>query len=77
MAALYRSGGRAPTAPANPFVHEGFLPASAAGTLRSNLDTDAQAGEADNVSDYSLDWTAGAIGHPIHDPYWLYEKAAS
>ena len=28
-------------------------------------------------SHYSLDWMAGAIGHHVHDPYDLYEKAAS
>jgi hypothetical protein len=25
---------------------------------------------------YNLDWMSGAIGHYIHDPYTLYEKAA-
>ena len=32
--------------------------------------------DARDESDYSLDWMAGAIGHHIHDPYDLYEKAA-
>ena len=63
--------------PSKPVVYEDFLPASAAGIFRSNLDTDTQAaGEADNA-EYSLDWMAGQIGHHIHDPYDLYEKAAS
>jgi uncharacterized glyoxalase superfamily metalloenzyme YdcJ len=70
--AYYRGGD-----PAKPVVYEDFLPASAAGIFRSNLDGDAtkadfEAGTAD--SDYSLDWMAGAIGHHVHDPY---EKAAS
>ena len=36
-------------------------------------------GQADAVDNsvYSLDWLAGQIGHHIHDPYELYEKAAS
>jgi uncharacterized glyoxalase superfamily metalloenzyme YdcJ len=70
--AYYRGGD-----PAKPIVYEDFLPASAAGIFRSNLDTDTQAAEAADNSDYSLDWLAGRIGHHIHDPYELYEKAAS
>lgn len=70
--AYYRGGN-----PAEPVVYEDFLPASAAGIFRSNLDTDAHAVDAIDASDYSLDWMAGAIGHHIHDPYDLYEKAAS
>ncbi len=63
--------------PSKPVVYEDFLPASAAGIFRSNLDTDTQAAEAADNSDYSLSWLAGRIGHHIHDPYDLYEKAAS
>lgn len=63
--------------PAKPVVYEDFLPASAAGIFRSNLDTDTQAAEAADNSDYSLHWLAGQIGHHIHDPYDLYEKVAS
>ncbi|WP_319456346.1 MULTISPECIES: VOC family protein [unclassified Mycobacterium] len=70
--AYYRGGD-----PAKPVVYEDFLPASAAGIFRSNLDHDADAVDAPHGSDYSLDWMAGAIGHYIHDPYDLYEKAAS
>ena len=70
--AYYRGGD-----PSKPVVYEDFLPASAAGIFRSNLDTDAQAAEAADNSDYSLDWLAGHIGHHIHDPYGLYEKVAS
>jgi uncharacterized glyoxalase superfamily metalloenzyme YdcJ len=69
--AYYRGGD-----PAEPVVYEDFLPASAAGIFRSNLDTDAEAADVADASDYSLDWMAGAIGHHIHDPYDLYEKAA-
>jgi uncharacterized glyoxalase superfamily metalloenzyme YdcJ len=47
--------------PSKPVVYEEFLPVLAAGTYRSNRDADTQ---------------AGAIGHHIHHPYELYEKAA-
>ena len=71
--AYYRGGD-----PTQPVVYEDFLPASAAGIFRSNLDSDARASDTEaNPADYSLDWMADAIGHPIHDPYDLYEKAAS
>ncbi|MDT5397551.1 MAG: hypothetical protein QOK33_782, partial [Mycobacterium sp.] len=70
--AYYRGGD-----PTKPVVYEDFLPASAARIFRSNLDSDVDAVDAPDQSDYSLDWVAGAIGHHIHDPYDLYEKAAS
>ncbi|MDT5106373.1 MAG: hypothetical protein QOI25_3886, partial [Mycobacterium sp.] len=70
--AYYRGGD-----PTKPVVYEDFLPASAAGIFRSNLDTDGTAVVAPDESDYSLDWMAGSIGHHVHDPYDLYEKAAS
>jgi len=62
--------------PSKPVDYEDFLPASAAGIFRSNLDTDPQAADAADNADYSLDWMAGQIGHHIHDPYELYEKVA-
>ncbi|WP_255457143.1 hypothetical protein [Mycolicibacterium sp. CBMA 234] len=31
---------------------------------------------ADDTGHYSIDWMAGAIGHRIHYPHDLYEKAA-
>jgi uncharacterized glyoxalase superfamily metalloenzyme YdcJ len=70
--AYYRGGD-----PHEPVVYEDFLPASAAGIFRSNLDTETEAADVADASDYSHDWMAGAIGHHIHDPYDLYEKAAS
>lgn len=65
--------------PSKPVVYEDFLPASAAGIFRSNLDSDAQKAddEDDRIWDYTVDWMAGQIGHHIHDPYDLYEKVAS
>ncbi|MET0451658.1 MAG: VOC family protein [Mycobacterium sp.] len=70
--AYYRGGD-----PTKPVVYEDFLPASAAGIFRSNLDSDAAAVDAGDDTDYSEGWMAGAIGHHLHDPYDLYEKAAS
>jgi uncharacterized glyoxalase superfamily metalloenzyme YdcJ len=74
--AYYRGGD-----PAAPIVYEDFLPASAAGIFRSNLDRDTRAaaktGYAVDDSGYDAQWLAGAIGHHIHDPYALYEEAAA
>jgi uncharacterized glyoxalase superfamily metalloenzyme YdcJ len=70
--AYYRGGD-----PTKPIVYEDFLPASAAGIFRSNLDTDGAVVVEPDESHYNLDWMAGAIGHHVHDPYDLYEKAAS
>ena len=66
--AYYRRGN-----PSAPIVYEDFLPASAAGIFRSNLDRDSKAGAAEHDSSYDIDWLAGAIGRHIHDPYALYE----
>jgi uncharacterized glyoxalase superfamily metalloenzyme YdcJ len=70
--AYYRGGD-----PSKPIVYEDFLPASAAGIFRSNLDADTHSDDTADDTDYSLSWMAGQISHHIHDPYELYEKAAS
>jgi uncharacterized glyoxalase superfamily metalloenzyme YdcJ len=70
--AYYRHGD-----PSRPIVYEDFLPRSAAGIFRSNLDAHAGYIGDPTGTDYSLDWMAGAIGHHIHDPYTLYEKAST
>ncbi|KGI67250.1 VOC family protein [Mycolicibacterium rufum] len=62
--------------PTRPVVYEDFLPASAAGIFRSNLDSDSPAAGGDDDTSYSQDWMAGRIGHHLHDPYDLYEKVA-
>jgi uncharacterized glyoxalase superfamily metalloenzyme YdcJ len=67
--AYYRGGD-----PTKPVVYEDFLPASAAGIFRSNLDRDTEATDVADDSGYSMDWMAGAIGRHIHDPYLLYES---
>ncbi|CAJ1584915.1 2-oxoadipate dioxygenase/decarboxylase family protein [[Mycobacterium] wendilense] len=63
--------------PTKPVVYEDFLPASAAGIFRSNLDGDARRTAADDDSGYSPQWLAGALDTDLRDPYALYEKAAS
>jgi uncharacterized glyoxalase superfamily metalloenzyme YdcJ len=63
--------------PSKPVVYEDFLPASAAGIFRSNLDADTRPAEAADNADYSLHWLAGQLDQHIHDPYELYEKVAA
>jgi uncharacterized glyoxalase superfamily metalloenzyme YdcJ len=58
-------------------VYEDFPSDSAGGILRSNLTGGAAAVDVDDVSDDSFDRLAATIGHHVHDPYDLYEKAAS
>ena len=62
--------------PTAPVVYEDFLPASAAGIFRSNLDTDTEAAAVADKSGYDVNWMAGAIDRPIHDPYDLYDATA-
>jgi uncharacterized glyoxalase superfamily metalloenzyme YdcJ len=62
--------------PVAPVVYEDFLPASAAGIFRSNLDADTEAAPGTDQSGYGIEWMAGAIGRRIHDPYDLYEATS-
>jgi uncharacterized glyoxalase superfamily metalloenzyme YdcJ len=59
-----------------PVVYEDFLPASAAGIFRSNLDADTEATAAADESGYDIDWMAGTIDRHIYDPYDLYDATA-
>lgn len=59
-----------------PIVYEDFLPRSAAGIFRSNLDDDGSYG-AGAAADYSKEWMSGAISRDIHDPYALYAAIAA
>lgn len=67
--AYYRGGD-----PAQPVVYEDFLPASAAGIFRSNLDGDPETAHVTDDSGYSMEWMATAIDRHIYDPYALYES---
>lgn len=62
--------------PTAPVVYEDFLPVSAAGIFRSNLDADTEAAAGADESGYSQQWMADAIGHHIHHPYDLYDATA-
>ncbi|KAA0104619.1 VOC family protein [Mycolicibacterium sp. P1-5] len=70
LAYYHRGDGKAPV------VYEDFLPASAAGIFRSNLDADTEAAAGVDDSGYDIEWMAGIIGRPVHDPYDLYDATA-
>jgi len=55
-----------------PIVYEDFLPKSAAGIFRSNLDRDTTAAEGESGTVYDLGTLADVIGRRVHDPYELY-----
>ncbi|QNG19474.1 VOC family protein [Rhodococcus triatomae] len=59
-----------------PIVYEDFLPASAAGIFRSNLDADTVRVHPQTATSggYDVDRLAGFLGRPIHDPFDLYRR---
>lgn len=56
-----------------PIVYEDFLPRSAAGIFRSNLDGDTPTRDASGT-EFSRASLAAAIDRDIHDPYELYRR---
>lgn len=70
--AYYRDGD-----PSRPIVYEDFLPRSAAGIFKSNLDSDIHTTSEAADALYSPEWMAGVLGRHLHDPYALYEKATT
>lgn len=57
-----------------PIVYEDFLPASAAGIFRSNLDRDTVAAHGESGTAYDRGTLAAVIGREVHDPYELYRR---
>ncbi|MCL2532580.1 MAG: VOC family protein [Nocardiaceae bacterium] len=57
-----------------PIVYEDFLPKSAAGIFRSNVDADTTAESAATGTAYDLGTLADVIGREVHDPYELYRR---
>ncbi len=57
-----------------PIVYEDFLPKSAAGIFRSNLDTDTTATAGESGTAYDLGTLADVVGREVHDPYELYGR---
>lgn len=70
LTALLRDG----QVTARAVVYEDFLPKSAAGIFRSNLDgREASPAAGDGVI-RDVDWLAGVLGRPVHDPQDLYRR---
>lgn len=57
-----------------PVVYEDFLPKSAAGIFRSNLDRDSAVTEGPPGTVYDRGALAAGIGREVHDPYELYRR---
>lgn len=70
LAGLIGSGAAVP----EPIVYEDFLPRSAAGIFQSNLTDEGSKNEAEQAADYDMARMSEIIGHPVHDPYELYQR---
>lgn len=57
---------------AHPIVYEDFLPESAAGIFRSNLDGDGTSSRQREAAPRDVDWLCGVLDRPVHDPQQLY-----
>jgi uncharacterized glyoxalase superfamily metalloenzyme YdcJ len=60
-----------------PVVYEDFLPRSAAGIFRSNLDSATDTREDATLPGYDESWLADALGCELHDPDHLYTRLTS
>ncbi|MDX1511344.1 MAG: VOC family protein [Nitriliruptorales bacterium] len=58
----------------HPIVYEDFLPKSAAGIFRSNLDHDGRRDDDRDVAHWDSATMEEAIGRPLLDPYDLYDN---
>ncbi len=58
----------------DPVVYEDFLPRSAAGIFRSNLDSDAARRADEGGAALDTDWLSGALNRPVLDPDDLYQQ---
>lgn len=59
---------------AEPIVYEDFLPKSAAGIFRSNLQSEGFRHHLEAESGIDANWLASVIDRPMHDPYELYAQ---
>jgi uncharacterized glyoxalase superfamily metalloenzyme YdcJ len=62
---------------AEPIVYEDFLPRSAAGIFRSNLDAAGTRDAAREGPRYDLGRLSDLLGTPVHDPMDLYAAEAA
>lgn len=58
---------------ASPVVYEDFLPRSAAGIFQSNLTGEGTKNVEQEGTEYDLNKLSQIIGHPIADPFHLYQ----
>ena len=59
---------------ADPIVYEDFLPKSAAGIFRSNLESDGTRNSENAATSFDADAMAGVLGRTLHDPYAIYGR---
>ena len=57
---------------AHPIVYEDFLPESAAGIFRSNLDGRGTTRHLQEAAPRDVDWLCGVLDRPVRDPQRLY-----
>lgn len=57
---------------AEPIVYEDFLPKSAAGIFRSNLESDGSRDPDGDAASFDADAMEGVLGRVLHDSYKLY-----